>query len=100
MRRPTAPQPKPAVMTYITCASYLGLPSANALRQMASRGTGPPSIAYGKRDVHFRVVDVDRWLAAKSAAVAKRAAIAEAKEPPSKRRRGRPTKAEEIARRD
>jgi predicted DNA-binding transcriptional regulator AlpA len=82
----------PAVMNYATAAAYLGLPSANALRQMVCRGNAPPSFQFGKRDRRFRVVDIDAWLNAK-------VGIIELAPPPTPRRRGRPTKAEAIARR-
>jgi predicted DNA-binding transcriptional regulator AlpA len=84
----------PAVLTYAAAAVYLGLPSANALRQMARRGKAPPSIKFGKRDRRFIVAEIDQWLAAKSRVVKEEAPPA----PP--RRRGRPTKAEAIARRE
>jgi predicted DNA-binding transcriptional regulator AlpA len=83
----------PAVLNYAAAAAYLGLPSANALRQMVCRGQAPPSIKFGKRARRFRVVDIDEWLAAKAEA------NQEQKPPPPPRRRGRPTKAEAMARR-
>jgi hypothetical protein len=84
----------PAVLNYATAADYLGLPSANALRQMVCRKQAPPSFQFGKRDRRFRVVDIDNWLAVKVGVKDEPAPP----EPPT-RRRGRPTKAETIARR-
>jgi hypothetical protein len=95
MSRNLSPLPAPAVLTYATCAHYIGLPSANALRQMVCRKTAPPSFQYGKRDVRFLRSIVDAWLAAKSGG----AIIEAVAPPPVKRGRGRPTKAEVIARR-
>jgi hypothetical protein len=66
---------------------------------MVYRKVAPPSIAFGKRDRRFRIVDIDGWLAAKAAAATKREAVTEVDEPLPKRRRGRPTKAEVMARR-
>lgn len=83
----------PAVLTYAMAAVYLGLPSANALRQMVCRGQAPPSFQFGKRDRRFRVIDIDNWLAAKAAGN-----DVQPQKQSSPRRRGRPTKAEQMAR--
>jgi hypothetical protein len=85
----------PAVLNYAAAAGYLGLPSANALRQMVCRKQAPPSFRFGKRDRRFRVVDIDDWLAAK---IGFKDETAPPEQPPP-RRRGRPAKAEAIARR-
>ena len=97
--RTTAPPPAPAVLSYADAARYLGLPSAGALRNMVYRRCGLPSIAYGKRDRRFLVTELDRWLAAKAAGVRLRETTAEAGSPVMQRRRGRPTKLEQAARR-
>ena len=55
----------PAVMNYEQAGRYLGI-SAGRLRNLRWLGMGPPSISYGKRDVRFRVVDLDSWLARKA----------------------------------
>jgi hypothetical protein len=89
MRRLPAPLPSPAVLSYRQAAHYLGLPSVDALRMMVYRNLAPPSIAFGKRDRRFRVVDIEGWLEAKVEASERRqAAIAD----PAPRGRGRPTK--------
>ena len=90
--------PVPAVLTYRQTAVYLGLSSVDALRMMVMRKKAPPSISYGIRDRRFRVADIDGWLAAKAAASVRREETSEHVEAP-KRKRGRPTKAEVIARR-
>lgn len=89
----------PAVLSYVQCAAYLGLPSVGALWNMVYRGSAPPSIRYGKRDRRFRRADVDAWLEAKAAAARAEDALVAAQHPPTPRRRGRPTKAETVARR-
>jgi hypothetical protein len=88
-----SPMIAPAVLNYTAAAAYLGLPSANALRQMVCRKQAPPSFQFGKRDRRFRVIDINAWLAAK-------ASTAQSQQPQTPpRRRGRPTKAETLAQR-
>ena len=105
LRRPesalTIPSPTvaPAVLSYTQAASYLGLPSVGALRNLVYRRAAPPSIAYGKRDRRFRRADVDAWLEAKASAARVDQAVMEAGRPSAPRRPGRPTKAEAAARR-
>ena len=89
----------PAVFSYVQCSAYLGLSSVGALRNMVHRRSAPPSIAYGKRDRRFRRSDVDAWLEGKSRDAQAENVIAAAQQPPTPRRRGRPTKAEAFARR-
>jgi hypothetical protein len=88
---------QPAVLNYAAAADYLGLPSANALRQMVCRKQAPPSFQFGKRDRRFRVADIDSWLALQ--VEVKDEPTPPAPQEPPPRRRGRPTKAETIARR-
>jgi predicted DNA-binding transcriptional regulator AlpA len=95
MRRSPTASLTPAVMNYAACADYIGLPTANALAQMVSRGNGPPWFRFGKRDVRFMLSAVDAWLAGKAGPPP----VSPAAPPPVKRGRGRPTKAEQIARR-
>lgn len=89
-----------AVMTYVQASAYLGLPSVGALRNMVYRRSAPPSIAFGKRDRRFRVVDMEAWLFAKAKASGAQESVDQGSAPCPPRRRGRPTKSEQIARRD
>ena len=66
---------------------------------MVYRRNAPPSIAFGTRDRRFRRVDVDAWLEAKARDAQADNVMAAAQQPPTPRRRGRPTKAETVARR-
>ncbi len=91
--------PAPAVLTYSQAATYLGLPSVGALRNMVYRNLAPPSIAYGKRDRRFPVRSMDAWIEAKAAGEERRQQVKKLENPAPLRRRGRPTKAEQIARR-
>jgi hypothetical protein len=88
--------PSQAVLSYSQAAAYLGLPSVGALRMLVyNRGRAPRSLSYNERDRRFRVSDIDAWLKAKSAvAQAKQEAV-----PELPRKRGRPTKVEQAARR-
>lgn len=89
----------PAVVGYKDASRYIGLKSVGALRNMVYRGKGPPSLSYNMRDRRFRVADLDAWIARKfDAARAEDAYVAEQIGTPPKKR-GRPTKAESIARR-
>jgi hypothetical protein len=97
--RSITPPPAPAVLSYKDASHYLGLPSVGALRNMVYRKLGPPSIAYGKRDRRFPVLELDRWIDAKTIGAQLRQAVQDAAEPPARRRRGRPTKLEQAARR-
>ena len=91
--------PAPAVLTYSQAAAYLGLSSVGALRNMVYRNLAPPSIAYGKRDRRFPVRLMDAWIEAKAAGEERRQHVKEFERPTPPRGRGRPTKAEQIARR-
>lgn len=91
--RTLSSSPQPAVLSYRQAAHYLGLPSVDALRMMVYRRRAPPSISFGMRDRRFRVVDIDRWLAAKAAA-----AIELPPAPAAPPKRGRPTKVEQARR--
>jgi hypothetical protein len=86
----------PVVLSYKDAASYLGLSSVGALRNMVYRGIAPVSIAYGRRDRRFRVADLDAWIDARPTISLVRTCIAPANAPT--KRRGRPTKTEVIAR--
>ena len=55
----------PAVLGYEDAARYLGI-STGRLRNLKWLGIAPPHISYGKRDVRFRVVDLDDWLSQKA----------------------------------
>lgn len=61
---------------------------------MKMRGLAPRSILYGRRKRMFLQADLDNWLAKRVAVVELATVLA----PPSPRKRGRPTKAEAIAR--
>lgn len=89
----------PVVLSYAQAADYLGLPSVGALRNLVYRRSAPPSIAFGQRDRRFRKADVDAWLEAKARVGQVEEAVVEAQKPVAPRRRGRPTKAEVLARR-
>ena len=52
---------KPAVLTYVQAAEYLGI-SPGRLRNLKWMGRGPRSVTYGTRDVRFRIADLDAWL--------------------------------------
>lgn len=55
----------PAVLGYEDAARYLGV-SSGRLRNLKWLGMAPPHISYGKRDVRFRVIDLDEWLSQKA----------------------------------
>lgn len=55
----------PAVLGYEDAARYLGI-STGRLRNLKWLGMAPPHISYGKRDVRFRVIDLDEWLSQKA----------------------------------
>lgn len=80
-------------------AEYMGI-SASWLAHARMRGEGPVWISIrGTRIVRYEVADLDDWLSSMKVASGK------SLEPPpftdnAPRRRGRPTKAEAIARRD
>ncbi|WP_415489428.1 helix-turn-helix transcriptional regulator [Acetobacter sp.] len=52
---------RPAVLTYVQAAEYLGI-SPGRLRNLKWMGRGPRSVTYGTRDVRFRIADLDAWL--------------------------------------
>ncbi|WP_336764315.1 helix-turn-helix domain-containing protein [Asaia sp. VD9] len=52
---------RPAVLNYEDAARYLGI-SSGRLRNLKWMGIAPKSISYGRRDVRFRVTDLDAWL--------------------------------------
>jgi predicted DNA-binding transcriptional regulator AlpA len=93
------PASSPAVLSYKEASHYLGIKSVGAFRNMVYRGNAPKSISYNMRDRRFRVADLDAWVAKKfDAARAEDAHVAEQVVARPKKR-GRPTKAESIARR-
>ncbi len=94
---PNPPRP-PAVLSYTQAAHYLGLSSVGALRNLVYRRSGPPSIKFGVRARHFRVRDIEAWLESKACGKVA-SVVKEAGPPQAPKRRGRPTKAEAIARR-
>ena len=77
----------PAVMNYADASRYLGI-SEGRLRNLKWMGLAPPSISYGRRDVRFRVVDLDAWLARKAGQMPE----SDSGEPARKRRQPRPRK--------
>lgn len=54
----------PAVLNYESAAAYLGI-SPGRLRNLMWLGIGPRKISYGKRDVRFRVQDLNEFIASK-----------------------------------
>lgn len=52
---------RPAVLTYPQAAEYLGI-SQGRLRNLKWMRQGPRSVTYGKRDIRFRISDLDEWL--------------------------------------
>ncbi|BCI65863.1 helix-turn-helix transcriptional regulator [Acetobacter aceti] len=56
---------RPAVLTYPQASEYLGI-STGRLRNLKWLGLAPRSVTYGKRDVRFRIADLDEWLAMKA----------------------------------
>jgi len=52
---------RPAVLTYPQAAQYLGI-SEGRLRNLKWMKIGPRSVTYGKRDIRFRISDLDEWL--------------------------------------
>ncbi|WP_082785518.1 helix-turn-helix transcriptional regulator [Gluconobacter japonicus] len=51
----------PAVLTYPQAAEYLGI-SPGRLRNLKWMRRGPKSVTYGKRDIRFRISDLNEWL--------------------------------------
>jgi len=63
------PEPlRPAVLNCEDAARYLGI-SPGRLRNRKWMGIAPKSISYGRRDVRFRVTDLDAWLDEKAGVV-------------------------------
>ena len=56
---------RPAVLTYPQASEYLGI-STGRLRNLKWLGLAPRSVTYGKRDIRFRLADLDEWLAMKA----------------------------------
>ncbi|POZ60367.1 helix-turn-helix transcriptional regulator [Chromobacterium alticapitis] len=75
-------------------ADYLGLAEQTIYNRHSSGGDLPKTIKLG-RLLRFRLTDVDAWLEKQSRADA--APVQIPAEPSVPRRRGRPTKAEQIA---
>ncbi|MCX2563701.1 helix-turn-helix transcriptional regulator [Acetobacter thailandicus] len=73
----------PAVLNYESAAAYLGI-SPGRLRNLMWLGIGPKKISYGKRDVRFRVQDLNEFIASKAEQFPNNEGI--------KRPRGRPRK--------
>ncbi|MFT8717904.1 helix-turn-helix transcriptional regulator [Acetobacter sp.] len=55
---------RPAVLKYDQAATYLGI-SPGRLRNLMWLGIGPRKISYGKRDVRFRVQDLNEFIESK-----------------------------------
>lgn len=77
-----------------TLAAYLGLAEQTIYNRHSTGGDLPQSIKLG-RLLRFRLADVNAWLETKCQA--NKAPLPAPTQPSSPRRRGRPTKAEEIA---
>lgn len=62
--RPAPPSPTlPRLLTDTEVAHMLALPSVQALRDMRSRGDGPPVVRLGTR-IRYYPKDVAEWIAA------------------------------------
>jgi predicted DNA-binding transcriptional regulator AlpA len=81
------------LFTPSTLATALGLATQTIYNRHSSGGDLPSCIKLG-RLLRFRQADVDVWLTSRSAPEGKRPALAETAGP---KRRGRPTKAEQVA---
>ncbi|MFL9885008.1 helix-turn-helix domain-containing protein [Paraburkholderia agricolaris] len=81
------------LLTPKTLATALGLAEQTIYNRHSSGGDLPPCIKLG-RLLRFRQADVDAWLTSRSAPEGLRPAPAGTAGP---KRRGRPTKAEQVA---
>ncbi|WP_459199254.1 helix-turn-helix transcriptional regulator [Ralstonia pseudosolanacearum] len=81
------------LLTPKTLAATLGLAEQTIYNRHSAGGDLPPSIKLG-RLLRFRPADVAVWLAKQASSTHARPALAP---PPLARRRGRPTKAEQVA---
>lgn len=84
-------RPDQILYSYPQAATLLGLPSAQALRDIVYRGDGPARVQIGRR-VSFMYADLVAW-----AETHRQAAVPETVQTPpviAVRRRGRPTVAE------
>jgi predicted DNA-binding transcriptional regulator AlpA len=75
-------------------AVVLGLAEQTIYNRHSTGGSLPPCIKLG-RLLRFRATDVEAWLADQPSSPGQRPVVAGA--PPVKRRRGRPTKADQVA---
>ena len=82
----------PIPITPSELASLLGLATRTIYNRLHTRGDLPPTIHICSKP-RFALTDVHAWIDAK------RAATTPTQNQPSKRRIGRPTKAEQVARR-
>lgn len=82
----------PILITPSELASLLGLATRTIYNRLHTRGDLPPVIRICSKP-RFALADVHAWIDAK------RTATAPTPDQPSKRRIGRPTKAEQVARR-
>jgi len=90
---------KPYLLGYDDAAAYLGM-TTQALRDRCHRKDGPAKVVDG-RFVRFRVVDLQKWADERVVAMPQQSMNiweASSPSPGEKRRRGRPTKMEQIAR--
>jgi predicted DNA-binding transcriptional regulator AlpA len=81
------------LLTPKTLAAALGLAEQTIYNRHSNGGDLPPSIKLG-RMLRFRPVDVEAWLAKQLSATEKPVVREQTQMP---RRRGRPTKAEQVA---
>ena len=81
---------KQLAYTSAQLADAIGLSRQTIYNRISTNGDLPPYVRIGSRP-HFRVSDVEQWLAAKPAN--------EPMDTMKRRRPGRPTKAEQVARR-
>lgn len=89
---------KSYLLGYDDAAAYLGM-TTQALRDKCYKNGGPAKVVDG-RFVRFRVVDLEKWADDRVAAMPQQSITlweASSPSPGGKRRRGRPTKQEQIA---
>ncbi|RQR44819.1 DNA-binding protein [Burkholderia sp. Bp9140] len=84
---------EPQLLTPKALAEKLGLAVQTIYNRHSKGGDLPPCIKLG-RLLRFKPADVDAWLASKAPPPGQPPAFAAA---PAARRRGRPTKAEQVA---
>ncbi|WP_374477663.1 helix-turn-helix transcriptional regulator [Zoogloea sp.] len=84
------------LLTPQTLAAALGLAEQTIYNRHSTGGNLPPAIKLG-RLLRFRPADVEAWLERQKQPSPSAASTAPVVQPPPVRRRGRPTKAEQIA---